>query len=163
MEKKYVGKDIIVYFDSEKCMHSANCVKNLTTVFDIKKKPWINPDADFSLKIAKTIDRCPSKALRYEMINEEPNLSYKMNEARCQAECIYQNKVIGVCQFDIENNTLNINHTIVKDNFSGLGIAKKLVLIVVDFSSNNGLKINPVCSYAQKLLTSDDKYSYILK
>lgn len=63
--KKYKGKDIDVIFHSERCVHSANCVRGLPGVFNVKKKPWINTDEETADKIADLIDKCPSGALQY--------------------------------------------------------------------------------------------------
>ncbi|MCY1691697.1 (4Fe-4S)-binding protein [Exiguobacterium sp. SL14] len=44
MKKGYEGKEITVYFDSEVCIHSGHCVRSLPTVFDVKRRPWIEAD-----------------------------------------------------------------------------------------------------------------------
>ena len=153
--KKYIGKDIIVYYDPKKCIHSGVCSKSLNNVFDISKKPWVNCDNDFSLKIAKVIDKCPSKALSFELINKTPNVSYSLNLDLNQSECIDNGNVIGYCMFEINDNILDITHTVVDKNYNGLGIAKKLVLMVNDYAVSNNFKVNPICSYAKKVLISD--------
>ncbi|MBP0725281.1 (4Fe-4S)-binding protein [Bacillus sp. RG28] len=63
--KRYVGKQIDVIFHTEKCAHSARCVRGLPTVFDTNKKPWVNTDGEEADKIAEVIDQCPSGALEY--------------------------------------------------------------------------------------------------
>ncbi len=63
--KIYKGKDIDVLFHSGKCGHSANCVRGLPGVFNVKKKPWIQADGETADKIADLIDKCPSGALQY--------------------------------------------------------------------------------------------------
>lgn len=63
----YENEKISVGWDKETCIHSGVCVKNLNTVFDINKKPWVNVDGDSVENITKLIDSCPSKALSYEV------------------------------------------------------------------------------------------------
>ncbi len=63
----YKNDDIIVTWDSEVCIHSAECINNLNTVFDVKSKPWINVDSENPDKIAAAIKKCPSGALAYQL------------------------------------------------------------------------------------------------
>lgn len=66
MKKAYEGKDVTVYFDSEVCIHSGHCVKSLPSVFDVKKRPWIEADGAEAEEVMPVIDGCPSGALSYE-------------------------------------------------------------------------------------------------
>ncbi|TDF91118.1 (4Fe-4S)-binding protein [Paenibacillus piri] len=63
--KRYVGKDIEIIFHPARCIHSANCVKGLPGVFNVKKKPWIHADGETAENIAAQINKCPSGALEY--------------------------------------------------------------------------------------------------
>ncbi|TQS75784.1 hypothetical protein DX933_05805 [Ornithinibacillus gellani] len=63
--KTYTGKKIDVQFDSERCVHAAECVNGLPEVFDVKKRPWISPDNENAARIADVVERCPSGALQY--------------------------------------------------------------------------------------------------
>lgn len=66
-EKAYQGKNITVYDNRRICSHAAECVGNLSSVFDSKARPWINPDgADVKVIIA-AIKKCPSGALSYSV------------------------------------------------------------------------------------------------
>ena len=66
MKRVYENKEIIVYWDSELCIHSGNCVRSLPEVFKPRERPWVKIDAVPSEEIKKAIDLCPSGALRYE-------------------------------------------------------------------------------------------------
>jgi len=70
-EKLYYGKDIEVMFNSDVCIHSGICVKGLPAVFDLSKRPWVDPDGDTSEAIARHIDTCPSGALTYRRLDSE--------------------------------------------------------------------------------------------
>ncbi|QWU15449.1 Uncharacterized Fe-S cluster protein YjdI [Paenibacillus sophorae] len=70
-QKLYYGKDIEVMFNSEICTHSGICVKGFPAVFDLSKRPWVNPDAAPAEEIARHIDKCPSGALTYKRLDGE--------------------------------------------------------------------------------------------
>jgi len=66
---KYEGKDIIVEYSLKRCIHAAECVKGLPTVFDPNKKPWVDPDAAGADELAAVIERCPTGALHYKRLD----------------------------------------------------------------------------------------------
>ena len=68
---KYSNDKITVGWDSEVCIHSAVCIKNLGKVFDTNKRPWVNVDAASVEEITQLIDTCPSGALSYQVTNQE--------------------------------------------------------------------------------------------
>ena len=55
-----------------------------------------------------------------------------------------------------------IMHTVVEEAFRGQGVAKALLDAAVSFARENGYKIRPVCSYAEKVLRRDSQYNDIL-
>lgn len=61
--KEYSNGDITVVWQSGKCIHSGNCVKNLSKVFQPKTQPWINLDNATSAEIVEAVGKCPSGAL----------------------------------------------------------------------------------------------------
>ncbi|MGN7761487.1 (4Fe-4S)-binding protein [Paenibacillus sp. 22594] len=70
-QKLYYGKNITVMFQPEKCIHSGVCVKGFPAVFNLNKRPWVDPDAAAAEAISRHIDQCPSGALKYELLEEE--------------------------------------------------------------------------------------------
>jgi uncharacterized Fe-S cluster protein YjdI len=68
---EYRGKEIIIRYDEHTCTHSGNCVKNLPAVFDVNRKPWVNPNDATVEAIKKTMALCPSGALSYEEIKRQ--------------------------------------------------------------------------------------------
>ena len=82
MEKEYTNGEITVVWQNEKCIHSTNCFKGLSKVFDPKNRPWVQVDAASSDEIMKTIDNCPSGALSY----------YKNSEGRVESKTIIVKK-----------------------------------------------------------------------
>lgn len=64
--KEYEAPDILVRFDTKRCIHAAECVHGLPAVFDANRRPWIVPDAAGADELAAVIEACPSGALTYE-------------------------------------------------------------------------------------------------
>jgi len=65
--KDYVGKEITIHDNRRICSHAAECVNNLSSVFKLKSRPWINPDSARTEEIIDTIRKCPSGALSYSI------------------------------------------------------------------------------------------------
>ena len=63
--KTYTGKDIDVTFELKRCIHAAECGKRLQSVFDVAKRPWVQPDNATADEVQDAIDHCPSGALKY--------------------------------------------------------------------------------------------------
>ncbi len=61
----YEGDEIVVTYDPSVCIHSGVCVRSLPAVFDVARERWIRVENASADEIAATIDRCPSRALRY--------------------------------------------------------------------------------------------------
>ena len=77
MEEKrihYKSEKISISFAPEVCIHAAECVKGLPNVFNTSKKPWINVAGANPEEIIDVIERCPSGALKYELIDFEQKL-----------------------------------------------------------------------------------------
>jgi len=59
------------------CAHDTSCTTLLPAVFDIRKRPWINPDGASVKEIIETVEKCPSGALSYtigsRMIDDQRN------------------------------------------------------------------------------------------
>ncbi len=75
MESKkftYENDEIKVSWDLKRCIHAKECVLGLPEVFDITKKPWINPDGTQDIEQLKAvIEKCPTGALHYELLKED--------------------------------------------------------------------------------------------
>lgn len=63
--KTYTSDDVDVRFDLKRCIHARECVRGLGQVFDVDKRPWIQPANAGAGEIAEVIHRCPSGALHY--------------------------------------------------------------------------------------------------
>ncbi|MEL1239455.1 (4Fe-4S)-binding protein [Flavobacterium flavipallidum] len=63
--KEYSNGEVTIVWQSAKCIHSANCVRNNPDVFRPKEQPWIHPETSTTEKIIETVNKCPSGALTY--------------------------------------------------------------------------------------------------
>jgi CDGSH-type Zn-finger protein/uncharacterized Fe-S cluster protein YjdI len=65
----YRGRDIVVTYDLQRCIHVAECVRGLPTVFDTHRRVWVRPDAAPAGDVAEVVMRCPSGALHFERLD----------------------------------------------------------------------------------------------
>ena len=63
--KNYRSEGIDVTFDPGRCIHSKECIHGLPEVFDVEKRPWIQPNKSASDTVAEVIMRCPTGALQF--------------------------------------------------------------------------------------------------
>lgn len=63
--KEYTNGEVTIVWQSGKCIHSGNCVRNNPDVFKPKEKPWITLENSTTEKIIATVKKCPSGALTY--------------------------------------------------------------------------------------------------
>lgn len=84
-------------------------------------------------------------------------------EAEQQSAAYDGDKQIGECQFNIDRNgKWVIVHTGVRPEYNGRGIAKRLVECIIEAARERGVKIIPVCSYAQHMMNGKDEYKNVL-
>lgn len=63
--KDYTTDGLTVHWNSDKCIHAAECVKNARNVFQPKDKPWVKLENGTNEEVINAIDKCPSGALSY--------------------------------------------------------------------------------------------------
>ncbi len=74
-----------------------------------------------------------------------------------------ENKFAGKLEYSRkEENKMVIEHTEVDPGFQGEGVGKKLVQEAAEYARQNNMKINPVCSYAKKVLERSSDYDDVL-
>jgi uncharacterized Fe-S cluster protein YjdI len=65
--KRYEGQQIEVTYDTARCLHAAECVRGMPSVFDTDRRPWVAPDEGDPEALAAVIRRCPTGALHYTL------------------------------------------------------------------------------------------------
>jgi len=63
----YVGKEITVHNNVMLCSVAERCHKELGTVFNVQRDPWIDPDEGTLEQIRALVKKCPSGALSYSI------------------------------------------------------------------------------------------------
>lgn len=94
------------------------------------------------------------------MQNEEISVLFEENENR-SAACI-DGKQAGECEFSVSGGVWTITHTGVRPEYGGRGLAKKLVLKVIEAARERNAKIVPLCSYAAKMTEGKEEYRDVL-
>jgi uncharacterized Fe-S cluster protein YjdI len=64
-QKDYAAEGLVIHWDSDLCIHSANCLRALPAVFDTSARPWVQPGDTPADDLAAAVDTCPSRALTY--------------------------------------------------------------------------------------------------
>lgn len=63
---------------------------------------------------------------------------------------------IGHVDFHQTGGVLKITHTQVSEEYSGQGLARKLILAAVDYAQKNNLKVLPLCAAASHVLNKEE-------
>jgi CDGSH-type Zn-finger protein len=63
----YAGKEITIHNNVMLCSVAGHCHKELETVFNVHRDPWIEPDEGTLERIKALIEKCPSGALSYSI------------------------------------------------------------------------------------------------
>ncbi len=84
---KYPGNEIDVTWDKVRCLHVAECILGLRTVFDTGQSPWVQPNNEPANQVASVIHRCPTGALQYTRKDGGPaEIPDAQNTVRVAAE-----------------------------------------------------------------------------
>jgi len=67
----YQAPGIEVTFDPNICVHSGVCIRGLPRVFDVRRKRWVQPEHASAAETAAQVERCPSGALQYRLLNTD--------------------------------------------------------------------------------------------
>lgn len=67
--REYQTDQVVVRWDSSRCIHTGICLRSLHRVFNLRQKPWVDVQAASADEIAATIEKCPSGALSYTRLD----------------------------------------------------------------------------------------------
>jgi uncharacterized Fe-S cluster protein YjdI/CDGSH-type Zn-finger protein len=71
-KRSYETDELVVHWDSQRCIHTAICIDLLPSVFDPATRPWVRVANAPTEAIVGAIERCPTGALRYERTTGPP-------------------------------------------------------------------------------------------
>ena len=63
--KNYSNGEVTVHWKPDVCVHSGNCSRQLSSVFNTRLKPWINVEGAGTETIINAVEGCPSGALTW--------------------------------------------------------------------------------------------------
>lgn len=90
------------------------------------------------------------------------DIKISWNQTLKRSEAFEDDKLIGECEVNESNNIWTITHTGVREEYGGRGIAKQLVLLVINEARKQNKKILPLCSYAKHIMEDKEEYQDIL-
>jgi uncharacterized Fe-S cluster protein YjdI len=61
---------LVICYDPTICIHAGERVRGLPSVFSLSKKPWIDGNGASAAAIIEQVQRCPSGALTYELLEK---------------------------------------------------------------------------------------------
>ena len=157
--KTYENEDIQVFWNPKLCTHAGECARGNNDVFAPIRRPWVDLSQAPAAEIAAIIDRCPSRALQYELLNP---ISIVYEEVLDRSAAYDRGKQIGECEYEESAGRWIISHTYVDPAYEGKGIARKLVLKVIEAARAKGLKICPLCPYAKKMMAGKEEFKDVL-
>lgn len=72
-----------------------------------------------------------------------------------------ENKPDAYILYEITNEIISINSTVVNPELRGRGLAGVITKFVLDFAKEKDLKVNPICSYTVKYFEKHSEYANI--
>ncbi len=149
MHRLYENANLAVFWNSDKCYHAKQCVTNSPKTFNKDRRPWIDLSLAKNEEIWKAIEKCPSGALKVVYKHE---VEVGLEPEKCRSVAFDNDKQIGECDYEIASDGWNIYHTEVDPEYSGKGIAKRLVYKVLEAADKGSMKVDATCSYARKVI-----------
>ncbi len=158
--KQYSNGKISIIWQPDLCIHSGICVKTLPQVYNPNERPWIKMENATTEQLIAQVANCPSGALSIKYLgnfelednSKSGNIAYKEN-----------GEAIGEVSFVwVGNETFIIEHTEVKEEHKGKGIAKELVMKAIEYAREKKVTIIPLCPYAKGVFDKNPDLSDVM-
>ncbi len=105
MTKKYTNGEATIVWKPGICIHSEKCWRGLSSVFNPKSKPWIDPNGAPTDHIIAQVKQCPSGALSTYMNDEGPMKTTDSEATRIELVPNGPAIVKGNCEIVLNNGT----------------------------------------------------------
>jgi len=137
--KDYTTEHITVTYSAKRCIHAAKCVAGLPQVFDVQKRPWIQPEQAEADAVAEVVMQCPTGALQFtrhdggpaEPVPTENTIQVKANGplhlhgdltiSDSQGNPLHHDTRISLCRCGDSQNKPFCDNTHKKANFEASG------------------------------------------
>lgn len=93
----------------------------------------------------------------------QQHLRVELDNAQNRFNLYDDSTYIGFVGFRRDGNVLDLQHTIIKEEFSGRGYARALVAIVLERAWGREEHIIPTCSYVVDFLNRHPQYRHLLE
>lgn len=70
IRKEYTNGEIAIVWQPQLCTHAGICVKTLPKVYNPQERPWVKPENATTAELIAQIEKCPSGALSYRMVEK---------------------------------------------------------------------------------------------
>jgi uncharacterized Fe-S cluster protein YjdI len=70
VEREYANEQIVVSWEPQYCIHTANCLNAEPEVFDSMRRPWIKLEPATAERVAAAVMKCPTGALRFRRLDD---------------------------------------------------------------------------------------------
>ena len=84
------------------------------------------------------------------------------NEGRQRYELVVDGRVVGVADYDVNDDTVVFPHTVVEPALRGQGLAGQLVGSALDDVRETGRRVVPTCWYVRQFIDQHPEYQDLL-
>jgi hypothetical protein len=90
---------------------------------------------------------------------ERPEVTVQDNTERQRFEAIVGDQVAGYISYEVDGDAIDMQHTVVGDEWEGQGIGSALARGALDQSRDAGRRVIPTCSFVKGYTDKHEEYA----